>query len=923
LHSSVQKPVSPIKQAGAATSQEIFVSGYCQNTFMPFLFSPAHPALRSFFLFWGKCWCIVCFVLLLLVWACPAEARHIKGGWIQYEYSGPGATSGTSIYKITVYLFKNCDLPGPFPSALGIYDASTYVNAITVTGSSYSLQAQALKIDFGPCISSPPKICYQIYTYSTTVTLTNNTNGYLIAVQEANRVDSIRNLVNSASTGITLTATIPGILNGNDYHVNSSPFFKFTDTAVICYSGRFTYQFNATDADGDSLSYSFGNGLNGSSQLSSPPYSSITYAGGYAGTTPLGGNATINPQTGLISGTAPSVIGEYVIAVYVDEWRNGVKINTTKKELQITVAGCTLSGASLQPVYLNCNNYSFSFQNESVASNITNYNWDFGVTSSTKDTSTNPTPTFTYTDTGTYVLKLVVSNSGGCKDSATASVKVYPGFNPSFTVAGSCYQSPFVFTDNSLVKYGNITSRLWDLGDPNNSNDTFSVASLSYQYSKPGTATATISITSSVGCAGSFTKTVTINDKPYIYLPFTDTLICSIDTLPLKAQSTGTFHWSPNYRISDTNAVSPLVYPRDTTTYTLIVRDQGCVDSAKIKVNVLQFIKVSIAADTGICKSDSIVLRPVSDALSYKWRESGTGSSMSSAAVKYPKVAPVTTTTYYVTANLGYCQDSAKIKVNVAPYPVAQLGADTVVCFGKRVQLSARFTGSSFSWSNTATLINTNTLTPIAGPVKTTSYIFTAADTSYCPKPVSDTIVVKVIPPFNIDAGADTVTSVGQALQLAVSGSDPAWKYKWDPSLYLDNGTIYNPVVTIPATATIDSIRYYVTVTTPEGCTASDNIRVMIYRNGPEIYVPSAFTPNGDGKNDVLRPYLVGIANFDFFTVYNRWGQVVFSTTNRSQGWDGTLHGAAQGSGAYVYVTKGEDYTGKTIFRKGTVVLIR
>ena len=118
-------------------------------------------------------------------------------------------------------------------------------------------------------------------------------------------------------------------------------------------------------------------------------------------------------------------------------------------------------------------------------------------------------------------------------------------------------------------------------------------------------------------------------------------------------------------------------------------------------------------------------------------------------------------------------------------------------------------------------------------------------------------------------------------------------------------------------------ILYCIKMTTPEGCSSSDDVMIHVYRNGAEIYVPTAFTPNGDGHNDVVRPVLVGITQFDFFNVYNRWGQLVFSTTRRNAGWDGMYNGSAQEAGAYVYITQGKDFAGKTVYRKGTVVLIR
>ena len=125
----------------------------------------------------------------------------------------------------------------------------------------------------------------------------------------------------SNNYGITFTARIPGVVNNTDYHINSSPQFDFKDTALICYNSKFNYQFSASDKDGDSLTYSFGDGLDGLSTFGPPPYSAIPYQSGYSGGFPLGTKVTIDSLTGLISGTAPAQNGEYVITVYVHEWR--------------------------------------------------------------------------------------------------------------------------------------------------------------------------------------------------------------------------------------------------------------------------------------------------------------------------------------------------------------------------------------------------------------------------------------------------------------------------------------------------------------------------------------------------------------------------------------------------------------------------
>ena len=99
--------------------------------------------------------------------------------------------------------------------------------------------------------------------------------------------------------------------------------------------------------------------------------------------------------------------------------------------------------------------------------------------------------------------------------------------------------------------------------------------------------------------------------------------------------------------------------------------------------------------------------------------------------------------------------------------------------------------------------------------------------------------------------------------------------------------------------------------------------KVKIFKTNPQVFVPTAFTPDGDGRNDLFRPIAVGISRIEYFRVFNRWGQLVFSTTVNGKGWDGRIGGKEQGSGTFVWLVKGVDYTGKTFFAKGTVTLIR
>ena len=108
------------------------------------------------------------------------------------------------------------------------------------------------------------------------------------------------------------------------------------------------------------------------------------------------------------------------------------------------------------------------------------------------------------------------------------------------------------------------------------------------------------------------------------------------------------------------------------------------------------------------------------------------------------------------------------------------------------------------------------------------------------------------------------------------------------------------------------------------GCSAYDSIQVRVFRFTPGIFVPTAFTPNGDGRNDFFKPLSIGLKSLDRFTVYNRWGQLVYSNTNLKQdGWDGTFKGSKQEQATYVWYAEGIDYLNTKLKRKGYVVLVR
>jgi gliding motility-associated-like protein len=460
-----------------------------------------------------------------------------------------------------------------------------------------------------------------------------------------------------------------------------------------------------------------------------------------------------------------------------------------------------------------------------------------------------------------------------------------------------------------------VDSWNWDFGDLSSNADVSTTKNPVYRYATSGARTARLMVTNSKGCIDTITKPVAVNDVPALKLPFKDTLICSVDTLPLQSIGNGTFTWSPNYNIINGNTANPLVYPKTTTSYIVTLNESGCIKNDTIRVAVLDSINVDAGRDTSICRTDPISIRPVSQGLQYTWTPA---TGLNSTTAKNPVATPLSDITYYVTANLGKCQAKDSIRVKVTPYPQANAGTDASICFGGQTQLQASIKGSRFTWSPANLLQNSNTLSPVAIPPATTSYLLTVFDTIGCPKPTIDTVVVQVTPRIKASAGNDTIVVANQPLQLNATGGVG---YLWSPATGISDAGISNPVVTL--SPSVDSITYRVKVSAADGCFAEDDIKVQIFKTGPDIFVPTAFTPNGDGKNDLLKAIPVGIKSMGYFRVYNRWGALVFSSNQLGVGWDGTIDGKQQPTGTFVYMTTAIDYLGNAITKKGTVVLIR
>jgi gliding motility-associated-like protein len=320
--------------------------------------------------------------------------------------------------------------------------------------------------------------------------------------------------------------------------------------------------------------------------------------------------------------------------------------------------------------------------------------------------------------------------------------------------------------------------------------------------------------------------------------------------------------------------------------------------------------------DTTICSGDTIQLRADSDALKFTWKPA---NQLINPAAQNPLAITSSVTSYQVIASIGGCMATGNIIVRTVPYPVADAGNDTMICYNTKAQLQAFTNGTSWQWTPASSLSDASSLSPVAGPGSSASYIFTVIDgESGCPKPSKDTVLVTVLPKVNAYAGEDTTVVIGQPVQLNASGGD---SYTWSPGIALSSTTIASPVAVFNEPS--NGIRYKVDVYNSIGCHDSAFIVIKIFATPPTVFVPNAFTPNNDGNNDLLRPIVAGMKRFDYFNVYNRWGQLVFSTSIDGHGWNGTIGGNPQASNTYVWVVKAVDFNGAPYFKKGTVTLIR
>lgn len=544
-------------------------------------------------------------LILVSVFCGDSFASHIVGGEFTYRYLKDTVVSGVAMrkYRIALYIYQDCITgdPGAIadddPANITLFDNdrlplavladSIYYNRNPSSGGSITVPANFSN----DCIDRIPSLCLMRKKFEAEIALPPNAAGYTIAYQRCCRNASIVNVVDPDSKGATYYCEIPGAVK------NSSAEFKNYPPQIICLNNPMAYDHGATDADGDSLTYEFCEALEGATAdqikpviTTSPPFNaSVQYYPPYSATAPMPGfpPITVNARTGMVTGT-PNKIGRYLVTVCCHEWRDGVKINTIRREFQFVVTDCSkkvladIPQLSTEPntYIVNCKDNTVKFINKSTGG--FSYVWDFGLSGAT---ATDFEPQYTYPDTGTYSVKLIVNPGSTCPDSIIRLVKIYPSFRTAFADSGAyCPGQPIQFTDLTASTFKPISNWVWNFGDGGNSTEQNPV----HVFPLPGTFNVILSAGNEKGCADTSLRKMVIQD----FKPFAgdDTIIVKGEYIRFDAKGGIKYRWFPQLNLDDTAISNPRASYPDTGMYVYKVRIEsafGCVGYDTMRVLIV------------------------------------------------------------------------------------------------------------------------------------------------------------------------------------------------------------------------------------------------------------------------------------------------------------------------------------------------
>jgi gliding motility-associated-like protein len=532
---------------------------------------------------------------------------------------------------------------------------------------------------------------------------------------------------------------------------------------------------------------------------------------------------------------------------------------------------------------------SYQFFNSSAGGNV--FHWDFGD----GDTSNIFEPSHLYSDTGNYDVTLIVSDSLGCltPDTAIINIDVYAVDNAEIQPIDTlCLGESVQLFASGGTHYEWFPTT--GLSDPLIYNPIVTpTANTVYK----------VVVIDSCGIDSAYISVILHNETTLI-MP--DTLICLGNSIDLVAYGGVSYNWYPTTGMINPGVNSPTITPTVSNLYYVdITTINGCTYTDSVLVTVDASTPApQLNSDTTICYLDQILLT-ASGGQSYNW---------------YPNNLVVNTTGTNTVTNITNSQliyvdvtngcgtktDSVYITV-VEVFP--SVNPDTIICPGDTAQLYANG-GTSYSWSPSQTVFQPTDQQTGATPTAATPYTVTVTNSIGCNADATTMVSLYTLPQAN--AGGIINTNYGSSVQL--NGTTNALIYNWSSEDSLSCINCLNPIVT-----PVENESYIFSVEDLNGCINRDTVLVTI---DGTLYVPNAFTPNGDGFNDIFDIQGEEISTFQL-RIFDRWGLLIFESNSIDNQWDGSYNGDFVQIDVYVWKAEYTDNQGNFEKRMGHVSVVK
>ncbi len=553
------------------------------------------------------------------------------------------------------------------------------------------------------------------------------------------------------------------------------------------------------------------------------------------------------------------------------------------------------------------------------------YTWDFGNST----TGNQQSQSVLYTNDQTYNIKLNFQEvSSGCQGSTSSAVNVqtYPtaAYTTSVdTVAILCAPKIISFKDNSTSKYP--FTNYWNFGN----GQTAAGSSFTLVYAK-GLYKAQHIVTTANGCADTTYRYFKVYSPEGSFVADKNS-ICKGDQIHFQIKDTSDvarYSWAFGDGIvaDDIGSVEHQYNfhpPNGQTVAKLsLVGSEGCnsfKDTAIYIYQVIAGFDRLNGVDSSICFNDGPykLTNTSIGASAYSWNfgDGQTSTTQDINTHAYATPGNYTVTLAVKNETLG-CPDTISKPIIIYKNPVVQAIGDTVCQAAGSVALNVINPDpvSTYKWVPSIGLSSTSIPDPVAAIQHTVHYVVTQTDVNGCTDKTNvPAVIIESIGLRNLD----TSIVIGDIITLPVSGPS-YYTYAWTPTKGLSCLTCNYPTV-----QPLNDILYTLNVTDRRGCYNENYTYKIAIKPETFVKLPSMFTPNGDGNNDVVKVNGWGIKQLLEFQIFNRWGQLIYSSSNISEGWDGTFNGMLQSSDIYVYKVTALTWREQEIKEEGYINLVR